>query len=952
MEASPHSSEASPHSSAPHKDPADHRAGRDDIFLLGLGELLRVAASSSELLHDVATRLGEYLGASRCMFSEVDAARGCAVIHRDYHRDLPSMAGTVLLGGYSGENLAALRSGRVVVNCDTAVDPRTANRFDDTYRPSGIRASVAVPLFLEGRWVSTLYVSTHEPRVWEGREVALVQSVAERTWMSVEHVRAVEALRRSEARKAAILDSALDAIMSIDHRGDIVEFNPAAEKMFGRRRADALGRSLAELVQLPELAEAGPGGLAGLLEAGTLLGRLLEAPAQRADGSPFPAEIAVSAVAGLNPPLYTAALRDITERKRSAEQFRLAVEASPTGMIMIDQRGRMVLVNAQIERLFGYPREELIGRPLSLLVPSQAWPARETGSDLCGLRRDGSPVSVQIELNPFTTPEGEFVLSSIVDVSQRKRLEAEREELVSELRELSRGLEERIAERTHELAIAHRTLSRSEANFRAVIENAPDAIVVHRWGPIVYVNPALLRALGYRDREHLLGRTIVDLVHPDDRADVVERIRRMRSVGVVRESHESRLLQAGGESRWMEAAGIPIEFDGGPAVLLMFRDVTERRRVESVLRENEARYRALFDDSPIALFEEDFTDVIAYLRDLGACGAVDVREQLRAHPDVVAAAAGRVRVLAVNQSAIEMYEARDEAELLRGLPQVGPEATATARDELLAFLDGRTTFEAETITRTLTGRLHHVIRRLSVVSGHEGDWSRVVVSIYDIGRHKEAERQIRSSLREKEVLLKEVHHRVKNNLQVISSLLSLQAHHLADPSARAMLGESQARVRSIALVHEKLYQAGDLSHVQFGEYVRELVADLFHSLNADGRPIAPSIEVEDVSLAVTTAIPCGLIVNELVTNALKHGFPGGQGGAIHIGLRACGGDRLELVVEDDGVGLPRDMDPRATSSLGLDLVYTFAEQLEAEVEVRRERGTGFSFVFRSSGGNA
>jgi PAS domain S-box-containing protein len=925
----------------------------DEAFLLELGELLRLSVSSSDLLLDVATRLAEYLRTSRCLFSEIDTPNRCAIVHPDYHRGLPSMAGRLPLDGYSAENLAALRAGRVVVTCDTAIDPRTAPRFEDSYAPAGIRAAVAVPLFLDGRWVSTLYVSAHEPRVWEGREIALIQSVAERTWMSLEHLRAVEALRRSEARKAAILDSALDAIISFDHRGAIVEFNPAAEKMFRLRREDGIGRSLAALVVLPDLARSGPSGLPGLLETGSLLGRLLESPGQRADGSRFPAEIAVSAVAGLSPPLYTATLRDITERKRSAEQFRLAVEASPTGMIMVDGQGLIVLVNAQIERLFGYEREELIGRPLSLLVPPVSWPARETGSDLAALRKDGSRVLVQIELNPLSTSEGEFLLCSIIDVGQRRRLEAEREELVSELRELSRGLEERIAERTRELAVADRTLSRSEANFRALIENAPDAILVHRWGPIVYVNPSLLRALGYRDRVELLGRSIVELVHPDDRAQVVARIESLRGIRVVRDTHEARLVQAGGESRWMEGSGIPIEFDGSPAVLLMFRDVTERRRVENVLRENEARYRALFDHSPITLWEEDFSGVLAYLDELRAGGVADLPAYLRAHPEAVQAAAARVRILAVNQSALDMYEASDEAELLRGLPQIfGPEAFEVFREELVALLEGKTTYEAEAMTRTLSGRPNYIMCHLCLVSGHEQDWSRVVVSIYDISRHREAERQIRSSLREKEVLLKEVHHRVKNNLQVISSLLSLQAHHLADPSGRAMLAESQARVRSIALVHEKLYQAGDLSHVHFDEYVRELVGDLFHSLNADGRPIAPRIEVEDVTLAVTTAIPCGLIVNELVTNALKHGFPGGQGGSICIRLRSCGADRLELVVEDDGIGLPLDLDPRATSSLGLDLVYTFAEQLDAEVQVRRERGTGFSFVFRSSGGNA
>lgn len=924
----------------------------DERFLLELGELLRVSGSSSQLLYDVATLLAGHLGVSRSLFAEVDGPNRRAIIHRDFHGDLPSMAGPLPFEPYSHENLAALRAGRVVVNCDAASDPRTASRYAGVYRPAGIRASVAAPLFLDGRWVSTLYVSTSEPRVWEAREVALIQSVAERTWMTVEHLRAVAALRRSEARKAAILASALDAILSIDHRGQVLEFNPAAERMFGRRGDDAVGRSLTELLDLPQGPDDSPD-LARLLDVnGGMLGTLIELPAIRADGSRFPAEVAMAAVVGVMPPLFTATLRDITERKRSAEQFRLAVEASPTGMAMADAGGRLVLTNPEVERIFGYERGELIGRSIDQLVPDPAPRSAGTGRDRRGMRKDGSLVAIEMTSNPLVTAEGVFALSSVVDVTQRERLEAEREALVRELRELSRNLEARIAERTQELAVAHATLSRSEANFRAVIETAPDGILVHRWGPIVYANPALLRSLGYHDRDALVARPVAELVHPHDRDDVLARMGRLRKRDVPSELHEIRLLDASGAGCWVEVSAIPIEFDGEPAVLVMFRDVTERRKVESVLRESEARYRALFDDSPTPLWEEDFSEVAAYLDGLLAGGVTDLRAYLHEHPEAVAAAAAKVRILSVNQSALDMYEARSASELLRGLPQLfGPETFDVFREELFAFLDGRTTYEGETRTRTLGGRPNDASFRLNVVSGHERDWSRVVVSVFDLTRHKAAEKQIRSSLREKEVLLKEVHHRVKNNLQVISSLLSLQAQHLADPAARAMFGESQGRVRSIALVHEKLYQARDLSHIRFDEYTRELVEDLLHSLGGPGRSIDARIDVDGVTMAVTTAIPCGLIVNELVTNSLKHAFPPPRGGTIRVGLRACGDDRLELIVEDDGTGLPAGLDPRRTSSLGLDLVYTFAQQLEADVTVRRGCGTGFSFVFRSTGGS-
>jgi two-component sensor histidine kinase len=215
-------------------------------------------------------------------------------------------------------------------------------------------------------------------------------------------------------------------------------------------------------------------------------------------------------------------------------------------------------------------------------------------------------------------------------------------------------------------------------------------------------------------------------------------------------------------------------------------------------------------------------------------------------------------------------------------------------------------------------------------------------------RVEQRTRELKDSLREKEALLKEVHHRVKNNLQVISSLLKLQALHLPDPAARAMFVESQARVQSIALVHEKLYQAKDLSNIPFNEYVHSLMSSLLHAQNADGRGISANLDIAPIHLSVEHAIPCGLILNELVTNSLKHAFPDGRGGAIHVMLRRIGSE-VQLTVGDDGVGLPDRIEPREARSLGLDLVFTFAEQLDATVKIRRSPGTEFRLAFREEG---
>lgn len=220
--------------------------------------------------------------------------------------------------------------------------------------------------------------------------------------------------------------------------------------------------------------------------------------------------------------------------------------------------------------------------------------------------------------------------------------------------------------------------------------------------------------------------------------------------------------------------------------------------------------------------------------------------------------------------------------------------------------------------------------------------------IRDVSERSRAEEVIKSALSEKELLLKEIHHRVKNNLQLISSLLNLQdidAH--GDPVAVGLLKESQHRIKSMALIHEKLYQSDDLSRVDFEEYVRSLAAYLFRSYQTESRVITLDVKVENVLLGVDTAIPCGLIINELVSNALKHAFLGRERGRIRIELRPDAGDpgRSILIVTDDGVGCPPGLDIRRTESLGLQLVTTLADQLGGTLTCRSEAGTEFTMAF-------
>jgi PAS domain S-box-containing protein len=217
----------------------------------------------------------------------------------------------------------------------------------------------------------------------------------------------------------------------------------------------------------------------------------------------------------------------------------------------------------------------------------------------------------------------------------------------------------------------------------------------------------------------------------------------------------------------------------------------------------------------------------------------------------------------------------------------------------------------------------------------------------DIAERKRAEEQIRNSLKEKEILLKEIHHRVKNNLQIISTLLDLQSDSFAEDQSKRFFQECQNRIRSMAMIHEKLYEASDFVSINFGEYLKNLTNSLFTTYVSDMR-ITLSVEADEVVLEIDDAIPCGLIVNELVSNSMKYAFPEGRTGNLAVRLDVGVDDRITLTVEDNGVGLRSGLDFRDTETLGLQLVNLLVKQLHGEIELEKGPGTIFRIRFRRS----
>jgi PAS domain S-box-containing protein len=270
-------------------------------------------------------------------------------------------------------------------------------------------------------------------------------------------------------------------------------------------------------------------------------------------------------------------------------------------------------------------------------------------------------------------------------------------------------------------------------------------------------------------------------------------------------------------------------------------------------------------------------------------------------------------------------------------------------DELPAILArlrrGERIQHVETIGMRKDGQRLEVSLSISPIRDASGRMIGASTIARDITERNQVEAHLKASLREKEVLLREIHHRVKNNLQVVSSLLNLQANAIQDHRIRAYFQDSQDRIKSMALIHEKLYQSGDLTQIDFAEYLQDLATSLVRSYRVSQGRLALEISTDEVFFHIATAIPCGLLLHELLSNCVKHAFPGGRSGIIEVILRRNAQRTYVLTVRDNGVGLPPGLEVCTTASLGLQLVHLLAAQLHGTLMFERREGTTVTLAF-------
>jgi two-component sensor histidine kinase len=377
------------------------------------------------------------------------------------------------------------------------------------------------------------------------------------------------------------------------------------------------------------------------------------------------------------------------------------------------------------------------------------------------------------------------------------------------------------------------------------------------------------------------------------------------------------------------------------------RDMTGNgNSVAPKTEEEQNKIAGLFEDSPIPICEEDFSQMKKYFNILKNSGITNFREYFEQNSEEIKKCSGFVQINRMNKEARKLIFGTSRRDISYDPPSLLlSDSSPVFKEEVIAFAEGKNSYESELSISDKNGEKKAVIIKIKTTPGNEETLKQVLVSFFDISERKSAEEKVMASLKEKEILLKEIHHRVKNNLQIISSLLNLQSEYITDKASKELFYDSLNRIRSMALIHERLYQSKNFSKINVLDYIKDVTNYLLRTYKNNQREIKVELGVENLSISIEYAIPLGLLINEVVSNSLKYAFNGLQSGLITISMRNGGGGNYELLLKDNGTGIPEQIDFRNTKSLGLQLVNNLVEQLDGNIELERKSGTQFIIKF-------
>lgn len=578
--------------------------------------------------------------------------------------------------------------------------------------------------------------------------------------------------------------------------------------------------------------------------------------------------------------------------RKSEEKYRDLVENMNDVIYSTDKDGTITYVSPSVQQFYGLPPSRLVGKTLSSFFET---------SDKGKIERRMTHAS-HGDLTP-----NEYLIKTHRNEKRWIRTSSRpiRENgLFIGLRGIMTDITDR--KRTEE------ALSKSEVMYRSLVENTAVGIVTTDLrGRLTYVNDTLCQMTGYT-RKDMLGKPFVTFLHTDDKKNVLAWFNRLLSEPSDRADLEFRSIHKHGHTVYMYSS--PTVFKLDDKIIgynTIIQNITERKQAEQALRESEARWRSLTEHSPDHIMMLDTDASILYMN--------------RPLP-------GQTDDDIIGTSFNQYISSEHRAAIRKIIENVGTTGKAATAEHMIKGEDGS---------------VRHFELHIGPVL-HGGTVTSLIVRSTDVTERKQQEERLKNSLKEKEALLREIHHRVKNNLQIIYSLLNLQAGYLDSTRYKRFFQESQDRIKSMVLIHETLYQSENLADINPVEYVNSLIKYLAHTYSIQKHNININTHIEEIDMDIDTAIPCGLIINELVSNALKYAFPGNvrrQKSEIVITLKKDTGHRLMLSVADNGKGLPADLDCENTRTLGLQLVCALAQQLRGTIHVQKTPGTVFTIQF-------
>jgi PAS domain S-box-containing protein len=578
-------------------------------------------------------------------------------------------------------------------------------------------------------------------------------------------------------------------------------------------------------------------------------------------------------------------ISSLTESSQHEKKFREMFDNSLAGIFTFDIDTRMLVQsNLRTSALLGYTPAEMGGRNLATV-----WWDEAEFEDLIKKLTAGIPIgTTEVALKK---KNGEKIWASLTA------------SMAGSSRIVCSAIDSTDKKKIQD------DLIESELRYHTLFDNATDAILIlDPAGTILNANQIASRQSRY-PLSRLRQLRLQDLGLVPEGGLSPEQNMELQSKGYL--LFESLLMTSDNTSLPVEIVCKIIEYNGRPAILSTIRDITERRLAQEALKESETRYQMIGDLVPFGVWACDAKGNFTYL----------------------------------SESFLSLFGTTLDTSRKNGWMHLLPheDVDRTVADWRQCIQTG-SFWDYEYRIVDKSGRIFIVLSRGAPHADSTGAITSWVGIHLDITERKRYEERLEASLREKEVIIKEVHHRVKNNMQVISGFLELQSDYIDDPKAVEKLIECQRRVRTMALVHEKLYQSRTLGVINAAEYIKSLIADLMNSYTVS-TTVDVSVDVDDFNINLDMAIPCGLIINELVTNSLKYAFAGRTTGTISLVMHHHEDHTFSLTVQDDGVGLPPDYEVRSAASLGTQLVNVLVHQLGGEMKTASAQGARFTIVF-------